>query len=137
MYTYRVLPFGPVDSPFIFITMMLDLNGKWQALAIERGIKIGKDNNTKLIVDDLFNFCLTEEIAFVYMECIFEIAARRRLSFSLPKSSFFPTRITFVGVDIGQYHNYPNKNKHELLRTWPFPAYVRAVTAFLAFGIFP
>ena len=29
MYTYRVLPFGPVNSPFIFITIMLDLNGKW------------------------------------------------------------------------------------------------------------
>ena len=95
---------------------MFDFNGEWQALAIKRGVNIGKDNNTKLIIDDLFNFCLIEEIAFMYMECIFEIAAHRRLSSSLPKSSFFPTRVSFMGVDIGNYYNYSDKNKQELLK---------------------
>ena len=75
---------------------MLDLNSEWQSLAAERGVTIGDDNNTKIIVDDLFSFCLSEAIVFIYMEAIFDVAARRRLYFSLPKSSFFPTRITFV-----------------------------------------
>ena len=70
------------------------------------------------------------------MESIFEVAARRWLSFSLPKSSFFPTRITFVGVDVGKYHNFPDKNKHELLKTWPAPVDVQAVASFIAFGLF-
>ena len=80
--------------------MMLDLNSEWQLLAAESGITIGDDNNTKIIVDDLFNFSLSDVMAFIYMESIFDVAARRRLSFSLPKSPFFPTRIAFVGVDV-------------------------------------
>ena len=84
---------------------MLNLNSECQVLVTERGITISANNNTTIIVDDLFNFFLTETMAFIYMECIFKIAARRRLSFSLPKSYFPPTRITFVGVDIGKYHS--------------------------------
>ena len=55
MFTYCVLPFGPANGPFIFITMTLDFNNEWQALAIERGINIVKDNNTQLFIDYLFS----------------------------------------------------------------------------------
>ena len=77
MFTYRVLIFGPVNGPFVFITMILDLNSGLQILAAEHGITIGNENNTKIIVDDLFNFCLSEAITFIYMECLFEVAACR------------------------------------------------------------
>ena len=70
------------------------------------------------------------------MGCIFEIGARQRLSFSLTKSPFFPTQITFVGVDIRKYYSYPEKKKYELLKTWPVPANVRAVAVFIAFRMF-
>ena len=102
----------------------------------KKGVTISNDNNTQIIVDDLFSFCLTEAITFLYIDCVFKVAAKRRLSFSLPKSSFSPTRITFVGVDVGKHHNFPDKNKHELLKTWSAPVDVRAVSSFIAFGIF-
>ena len=52
MYTYGVMPFGPVNGPVIFIRMMFNINGEWQMLAIKNGVTIDDDTNTKIIVDD-------------------------------------------------------------------------------------
>ena len=89
LYTYRVMPFGPVNGPTIFINMMLDINQEWQLLAIRNGAYIDEDTNTKLIVDDTFNHAKGTDNAFIYMESQLYVAARRRLSISLPKSLFF------------------------------------------------
>ena len=69
------------------------------------------------------------------MEAQFTVAAHRRLSFSLPKSLFFPDRVEFVGIDIGIEYNMPAASKFELLRTWPKAVDVRAVASFIAFGM--
>ena len=135
LYTWRVMPFGPVNGPTIFINLMLDINQEWQQLAISKGISIDEDTNTKLIVDDVFNHAKGESNAFLYMESQLYIAARRRLSISLPKSSFFPDRVEFVGVDVGIDSNMPAKSKHELLRKWPKPVDIRAVASFICFGM--
>ena len=66
----------------------------------------------------------------------FKVATLRPFSFSLPKSSFFPNRFEFVGIDIGIKHNMSAKSKHALLRTWPKPRDICAVAAFIAFSMF-
>ena len=71
------------------------------------------------------------------MDCQLEIAARRRLPFSLPKLDFFPDRVDFVGVNIGNYYTIPAKSKHELLKTWLEPIDVWAVAAFITFELWP
>ena len=72
MYTYRVIPFGSVNGPAIFIAMIFNLCTEWKKLARSCAVIINDKNNTnKIAVDDLFNHSLTEEIAFTYMECIF------------------------------------------------------------------
>ena len=83
MYTYRVMPFGPANGPAIFIAMMFNLCAKWQQFSCSCGVIINNDNDNKIIKDDLFHHTLTEDISFIYMECIFEIAARRQLFLSL------------------------------------------------------
>ena len=109
LYTYRVMPFGPVNGPEIFIRMIFDINQEWQTLAAGRGVVFNEDTNTRIIVDDLFNHSKNEDTTFTYMSAQLEIAARRRLSFSLPKSYFFMKRVKFVGVDIGTEYNMPAK----------------------------
>ena len=84
VYRYRVMPFGQVNGLNIFIWFMHDMNFEWQQLALRRDVPIGPNTNTKLIVDDLFNFAEDFTTALDYMECQFICAARRRLSFSLP-----------------------------------------------------
>ena len=77
-------------------------------------ITISKDTNTNITVGNFFNHSMTMALAFAYMQCQFEISALRRLSFSLPKLSFFPTQVEFVGVNIGVDYNMPAKSKHIL-----------------------
>ena len=113
------MPFGPVNGPVIFISMMFNINDKWQMLAIKNGVIIDDDTNTKIIVDDCFNWAISKDQAFLYMEAQFTVAAHRRLSFSLPKSLFFPNCVEFVGIDIGIGFNMPAASKFKLLRTWP------------------
>ena len=70
------------------------------------------------------------------MLCQLKVAALRGLSFSLPKSSFFPKRVEFVGINIGIKHNMLSKSKHEFLKTWPKPRDIHLVAALIAFGMF-
>ena len=135
MYTYGVMPFGPVNGPVIFIRMMFNINGKWQVMAINNGVTIDYDTNTKIIVDDCFNWAISEDQAILYMEAQFTVAALRRLYFSLPKSLFFPDRLEFVGINIIIEYNMPAASKFELLHTWPKALEVRAAASFIAFGM--
>ena len=59
MYTYRVMPFGPINGLTIFIGMMFDMNIEWQTLAKSRGVAINEDAKTNIIVDDLLNHEIT------------------------------------------------------------------------------
>ena len=136
MYTYRLMNFGPVNGPSIYIGMMFDMNFWWQTLAKSCGVEINEDANTKIIVDDFLNHAITEDVAFENILCQFKVDALRRFSFSLPKSSLFPKRVELVGIDIGINNNIPDKSKHELLRTCPKLRDIRAVAAFIAFGMF-
>ena len=47
-YTSNVMPFGPVNSPVIFIIFIHDMNQRWQEVATSRGIAIDVATNTKL-----------------------------------------------------------------------------------------
>ena len=38
MYTYRVMSFGPVNGPPIFIGMVFNMNFEWQNVAKSRGV---------------------------------------------------------------------------------------------------
>ena len=130
------MTFVPVNGLPILIGMMFDMNFEWQNLSKFRGVAINEETNTKIIVDDLLNHSITEDEVFEYMLCQFKVAALRRLYFSLPKSSFSPKRVEFVGINIGIKHNMPSKRKHELIKTWPKPRDIRTLVAFIEFGMF-
>lgn len=136
LYTYCVMPFGPVNGPEMFIRMICDINREWQTLAAGRGVVFDEDTNTRIIVDDLFNHSKNKDTTFTYMSAQLEIAARRRLSFILSKSHLFMQRVKFVGLDIGTEYNMPAKSRRELLKTCPKAQDVQAVASFVAFGMF-
>ena len=99
------------------------------------GVTIDDDTNTKIIVDDCFNWAISEDQAILYMEAQFTVATLCRLYFSLPKSLFFPDRVEFVGIYIGIEFNMPVVSKFELLCTWPKAVDVQAVASFIFFGM--
>ena len=54
---------------------MFNINGKWQVLAIDNGVTIDDNTNTKIIVDDCFNWAISEDQAILYMEAQFTVAS--------------------------------------------------------------
>ncbi len=68
-WTYTLMPFGPPNGPATFIQMIHNLDSCWKSLAAKNGIKIDDDTNTNIIVDDIFNWAPSFDIALCYMEC--------------------------------------------------------------------
>lgn len=135
-YQYRVMPFGPVNGPVIFIAFMHDLDGTWKELAENLGITIDDDTNAKIIVDDIWSWAKCMDDAFKYMECQFRVCLAQRFSLSLKKCFFFPKRVEFVGINVSEDGNRPAMSKHKLLETWPKPTIIRDITSFVGFAVF-
>ena len=132
-WTNTVMPFGPTNGPATFIQMIHDLDFAWKELAKQCGLTIDDDTNTNIIVDDIFNWAKTFCQALLYMECQLRICKAYQLTLSLKKSHFFPKRFEFVGINASANGNQPAMSKHDLLRHWPIPEFVRDVASFVGF----
>jgi hypothetical protein len=130
-YEYLVMPFGIVNGPVIFIIMMGDLNQTWQELGKARGIIFDSRTGTRIIIDDIFSWAPTFEIAMQYIRCQFEVCRSMNVSLSLKKSLFFPQRSEFVGIDVCDDGNRPAQTKFQLLKTWPAFISVRCIASFV------
>ncbi len=114
-YTWKVMPFGPVNGPVIFIVFIHDLDSTWKALAIKRGLLIDDSLNTKIIVDDIFSWAKSFDSFIQYFTCQLDICISQNLSLSLKKSFFCPDRMEFVGHDVCSNGNRPAMSKHSLM----------------------
>jgi hypothetical protein len=90
------MPFGPTNGPATFINFIHDVDSQWKALAQQSGLII--NDNTKIIVDDIFSWSELPEKALLYMECQLRICQAYQLSLSLKKSRIFSKRFEFVGI---------------------------------------
>jgi hypothetical protein len=84
-------------------------------------------------VDDSFSYAKTLTLALMYMECQLKVAQSQKLLLSLKKSSIFPKRVEFVGIDVCPDGNRPAMSKHQLLTHWPMPVVVHDVSKFVSF----
>jgi hypothetical protein len=132
-WTYNVMPFGPINGPPTFIAFIHDLDSTWKDLARQRGVIIDKDTNTNIIVDDIFSYAKTLQTALTYMECQLLVAQLQNSSLSLTKSSIFPKRVEFVGIDVCPDGNRPAMSKHQFLIHWPKPVVDQDVAKYVGF----
>jgi hypothetical protein len=132
-WTYTVMPFGPTNGSAMFIQMIHDLNSAWKDLAKSLGVDVNDDTNTNVIVDDIFNWASSFDMALQYMECQLRICKVYHLTLSLKKSHFFLKRFELVGMDVLPNGNCPAMSKHQLLEHWPKPEYVLDVASFVGF----
>ena len=79
-YYYKVMPFGVVNGPIIFIIFIFDMRGDWNILAEEYNVKIGANNNTRIIIDDTFMFVETYINGNLYLRAVLEISKRYNLT---------------------------------------------------------
>ncbi len=132
-WTSTVMPFRPTNGPATLIQMIHDLNSAWKDLAARLGINVDYNTNTNIIVDDIFNWALSFDIALQYMECQLWICKAYCLTLSLKKSSFFLKCFKFVGINILLDGKRPAMSKHQLLDHWPTPDLLCNVASFIGF----
>ena len=116
-YFYKVMPFGIVNGPTYYVIFAFDMKDHWNNLAREYNIKIGPNNNTRIIIDDTYMFIQTYLDGIGYLRAILEISKRYNVSWKLKKCSFFPERVEFVGHDKRADGNSPAASKIPLLGT--------------------
>ena len=90
-YTYLVMPFGPVNGSVIFIIFIHDLDHTWKEVLRSHSIDIDRGTNTTLIVNNIFSWAPTFDIAIEYLKCHLDVCISQNLSVSLKKSLLFPT----------------------------------------------
>ena len=87
-----------------------------KSVAASRGISINKNTNTRIIVDDILSWAQLVSTALRYMECQLLVCRSQNLSLSLKKTSVFPKKFKFVGINVSQDGNRPALNKHQLIQ---------------------
>lgn len=135
-WTWRVMPFGWINGPTIFIRFAHDIDSTWKSVAESEGVVINDSTNTRIIVDDIFAHTIRWAIAKILLESQLRVSRSQNFSLNLRKCHFFPERLEFVGIDVTPDGNRPAQSKHELLKTWPTPMIVKDVASFIGFAIF-
>ena len=123
------MPFGLVNGPAVFTIIVNDLRKKWMRLFGSNDSR----TNCRLIIDDCFIWSDSVDAMFTLLRCIFQVARSRNLSFKLKKCKFFPSMVTFVGVDVSVTGNTPAIDKKALLASWPSIDTCRDLAAFIGF----
>jgi hypothetical protein len=127
------MPFGPINATPTFIAFIHNLDSTWKDLVRQQGVIIDEDTNNNIIADNIFSYAKTLTSTLTYMECQLRVAQLQNLLLSLKKSSIFPKRVEFVGIDVCPDGNWPAMSKHQLLIHWPTPVVVRNIAKFVGF----
>jgi hypothetical protein len=86
---------------------MHDMDSRWKEVAVSCGVPVNEDNNTRMIVDDLFNYFQSFRLAMTYLRAQLQVCRAQNLSLALKKCVWFPPRVEFVGIDVGLDGNRP------------------------------
>jgi hypothetical protein len=113
------MPFGLVNAPTIFVTMIYDLKNDWDKKLLDLfKIKVDKSNNSTIVIDDNFTYSEDHETALTHIESILIVSRHHNLSWKLKKCAFFPIKVEFVGHNLTQGGNMPAESKDTLLNHW-------------------
>ncbi|MHA7856433.1 reverse transcriptase family protein, partial [Marinobacter shengliensis] len=130
LYTFNVMPFGPVNAPACYTVLMFLMRQEWQALFQERFPDLDESLiKTKLIqsgdrqiVDDILLFSNDPFALILYFSCVCHIFTKWRLSFNPKKCDFFLERVEWIGIDLRPDGNSPASSKYDMVHSWPLPS---------------
>ena len=139
LYTFNVMPFGPVNAPACYTVLMFLMRQEWQALFREKfpGLDIDLVTATfvhsgdRQIVDDILLFSNNPRVLLLYFECVCHIFTKWRLSFNPKKCDFFLDRVEWIGFDLRPNGNSPASSKYDSVRNWPTPATGQSLHSFV------
>ena len=116
-FEWLVLPFGMVNAPASFQSLMQSLFGNLQFVVV--------------YLDDILIFSKSREEHESHIHQVLSILREHKLCAKKKKCSFFQTSIEYLGFVIDQTGLNPNPDKIACVKEWPTPRNVRDVRSFL------
>ena len=139
LYTFNVMPFGPVNAPACYTALMFILRQEWQALFREKFPDLADTTikshlvrtGDRQIVDDVLLFANCPIALILYFECVCHIFTKWRLSFNPKKCDFFLDRVEWIGFDLCPTGNRPASSKFDMVKDWPLPTSGQSLHSFV------
>ena len=139
LWTFNVMPFGPVNAPACYTVLMFLMRQEWQALFRERFPDIDPttidvqfiQTGDRQIVDDILLFSNDPVALLLYFDCVCHIFTKWRLSFNPKKCDFFLDRVEWIGFDLRPDGNSPAASKYDCVRNWPTPTTGQSLHSFV------
>jgi len=100
-YQYRVMPFGLVNAPAIFQTMMNEILRQF----LDQGVVV--------YIDDILIYSLTLEEHIILVRKVLQRLREYRMAISLEKSVFHLKKVDFLGYVVATDRVTMNKKKVE------------------------
>jgi len=123
-YQYRVMPFGLVNAPATFQTMMNEI--LWEFL----------DQGVVVYIDDSLIYCKTVKEHIILVRKVLQRLREYPMAISLEKSVFHVKKVDFLGYFVATDGVTINKKKVESVKAWRAPASVKDVQIFIGFANF-
>ena len=116
-FEWLVLPFGMVNAPASFQSLMQSLLGHLPFVVV--------------YLDDILVFSRTPEEHKEQVHQVLRILQENTLRAKKKKCAFFQSSIEYLGFIIDQAGLHPNPSKIQCVQDWPVPKNVKDVQAFL------
>ena len=116
-FEWLVLPFGMVNAPASFQSLMQSLLGHLPFVVV--------------YLDDILVFSRTLDEHEKQVHTVLEILRNNSLRAKKKKCAFFQSSIEYLGFIIDQKGLHPNPSKIECVKNWPVPRNVKDVQSFL------
>jgi hypothetical protein len=65
-WTYKVMPFGLINGPTMFVAFIHDVDSTWKSLAFLHGVVMDEDTNTNIIVNDIVSWAKSYKTALIF-----------------------------------------------------------------------
>jgi hypothetical protein len=141
---WTVMPMGSLNAMAIFVAMMTDLQGKWDAHAKASGLPgaygsnidqptDGDDYGSAVIADDVTLYAEKPETLLQYFKIVLSILQHHRVTIKLKKCNFLSPTIEFVGIKVGPNGNSPAPSKFDALQKLTPPSTWSDLRRFIGF----
>ena len=117
LYEYRVMPFGLMNAPSVFMACMNDLFSHLPFCTV--------------YLDDILIFSANEAEHIEHVRQVLNILQEHQYLLKLSKCDFFKPEVAYLGHVVSQHGIKPDPKKLAKVDTWPVPQSVADVRSFL------
>ena len=120
LYKYKVLPFGLVNAPAVFVeTMTKVFQGR------------GLGEFVVVYLDDILVYSKSPEEHLVHLESVLQTLSDNKLFAQLPKCQFNADSVEYLGHIVSKEGIKPDPKKTEVVKNWPRPQSLKEMRSFL------